>query len=142
MTMSDVQNEKAGNGAPAPLDERARQRGGAIQASHPEPVVWRASPELDAYESADELLVVLNVPGATPQSVDVQVIGNQLHVRAEQSAAEPYADTARAVFERHLELPVDVDASSAAAELRDGVLQIRLQKSASARRVKIPVSAN
>lgn len=122
--MVDSQNERATNG-------------GASQAA-----LWRRAAELDVYESASEFLVLLNVPGATPDSVDVQVVGNELHVRAEQAASAAHAAAARAAFERHFELPADVEAGSAVAELRAGVLEVRIQKSASARRVKIPVSAN
>jgi HSP20 family molecular chaperone IbpA len=129
--MSDLQNEKApSNGAPL---------AGASAAATPP--AWRATPELDLYEGERELLVLLNVPGASPESINVQVIGNELSVRAEQAAAS-YADVARVAFERRFELPAEVDGSSATAELRNGVLEVRLQKSASARRVKIPVSAN
>jgi len=109
-----------------------------------------ATPELDVYESGNEYLIVLDVPGASAESVNVQVIGTELFVRAEQSAPARaaangkagHADIALAAFERHLELPGEVDSNSAVAELRDGILEIRIQKSASARRVKIPVSAN
>lgn len=126
--MSDLQNEKAPNdGAPEGRSSRP---------------AWRAAPELDLYESDSELLVLLNVPGASPESLEVQVIENELVVRAEQAAAPGYTDVARGAFERRFELPAAVDADSAAAELRDGVLEVRLQKRASARRVKIPVSAN
>jgi HSP20 family protein len=129
--MSDLQNEKApSNGAPL--------AGSGPTPSQPS---WRATPELDLYESERELLVLLNVPGASAESINVQVIGNELSVRAEQAASR-YADVARVAFERRFELPTEVDGNSATAELRDGVLEVRLQKSASARRVKIPVSAN
>ncbi len=104
--------------------------------------MWQVTPELDVFESASHYLIVLNVPGATPESVDVQAIGTELHVRAEQSPAPGQADVALAAFERHLELPGEVDASSASAKLRDGVLEINIQKSAAARRVRIPVNAN
>jgi HSP20 family molecular chaperone IbpA len=136
--MSDLQNENApSNGAPqAAPPQPARSPAAPAQPA------WRASPALDLYESDNELLVLLNVPGASPESIDVQVLGNQLHVRAEQAATAAYTDVARVAFERHFELPAEVDANSAAAELRDGVLEVRLRKSASARRVKIPVSAN
>lgn len=122
--MSELANDKAPqNGAPK--------------------AAWlHATPELDVYESDGEYLVILDVPGASPDSINVQVVGAELHVRAEQAAAPRHADVARAAFERHFELPSEVDPSSAVAELRDGVLEIRLQKSSAARRVKIPVSAN
>jgi HSP20 family protein len=104
--------------------------------------VWQVTPELDVFENATHYLIVLDVPGATAESVDVQVMGTELHVRAEQAPAPGQADVALAAFERHLELPGEVDASSASAKLRDGVLEINVQKSAAARRVRIPVNAN
>jgi HSP20 family protein len=103
---------------------------------------WQVTPELDVYENESGYLIQLNVPGATAESVNVQVFGAELHVRAEQAPIEGVKDVALSAFERHLELPSELDASSAAAELRDGVLQIRLVKSAAARRVRIPVNAN
>jgi HSP20 family molecular chaperone IbpA len=103
---------------------------------------WRATPEMDVYESANEFLIVLDVPGATAESVNVQVLGNQLSVRAEQAPAPNQGDVALAAFERRVELPSEVDANSATAVLRDGVLEVRITKSAAARRVKIAVNAN
>jgi HSP20 family protein len=151
--MSDLQNEKAPmNGAAqarssqpvasqAAVSQAAVSPAAVSQTAVSQPA-WRATPELDLYESDDELLVLLNVPGASPESIDVRVVENELQVRAEQAAAAGYTDVVRGAFERRFELPVAVDASSAAAELRDGVLEVRLQKRASARRVKIPVNAN
>jgi HSP20 family protein len=122
--MSDVQNETP-------------TQNGAAKAPY-----FRATPEMDVFESASEYLIVLDVPGATPDSVNVQVLGSELRVRAEQAASAHAGDVALAAFERRIELAGEVDANSAVAELRDGVLEIRLQKSVAARRVKIPVNAN
>jgi HSP20 family protein len=106
----------------------------------------RATPELDLYESGDEYLIQLDVPGASAESVNVQVIGTRVCVRAEQVASTPGAtnqrDVALATFERQLELPGEVDPNSASAALQNGVLEIRIAKSASFRRVKIGVNAN
>jgi len=103
---------------------------------------WQATPELDVYESAAEYLIRLDVPGADPNSVDVQVDGTELHIQAQQAPSPRYTDVALAAFQRHLELPGEVDAQSASATLTDGVLEIRISKSPAARRIKIPVSAN
>lgn len=136
--MRDIQNDQAlTNGAPdASMAQRTAPPGAGSQP------LWQATPELDVYESANEYLILLNVPGASPESVNVRVMGTALHVRAEQAASPRFADVALAAFERRLELPSEVDADSASAKLRDGVLEIQIQKSAAARRVQIPVSAN
>ena len=131
--MSDMQKDQAQTNG-APNVSTARAAGTAP--------LWQATPQVDAYESANEYLIVLNVPGASPESIDVQVVGSELFVRAEQAPSPRYTDVARTAFERRLELPSEVDADSASAKLRDGVLEILIQKSAAARRVKIPVNAN
>jgi HSP20 family protein len=113
-------------------------------------VAWRVTPELDLYESGNEYLIQLDVPGASAESVNVQVVGTRVFVRAEQATSTPASSAegteqppiALAAFERQLDLPSDVDPNSASAELKNGVLEIRIAKSASARRVKIPVNAN
>lgn len=130
--MSDIQHANATNpvgaapAAPAPRKVPLRQ----------------ATPELDVYESAGQYRILANVPGASPESVDVQVMGTTVHIRAEQASSTSHADVTRVAFERHLELPTELDANGASAQLRNGVLEIEIQKSAAARRVKIPVNAN
>jgi HSP20 family protein len=133
--MSEMQLEKTTtNGvAKAPLASKAP--------------LWNVTPELDLYESGNEYLIQLDVPGASADSVNVQVVGTRVFIRAEQAAAtaaesNTAAAVALAAFERQLELPGDVDPESASAELRNGVLEIRIAKSASSRRVKIKVNAN
>ena len=137
--MSTTQESNAlTNGAPgvsSKPDASSSKRDGSVP-------IWQVTPELDVFESATHYLIVLDVPGATPESVNVQAIGTELHVRAQQAPAPGQGDVALAAFERHLELPGEVDASSASAKLRDGVLEINIQKSAAARRVRIPVNAN
>jgi HSP20 family protein len=103
---------------------------------------WQVTPELDVYENERGYLIQLNVPGAAAESVDVQVLGAEVHVRAQQARIDGVKDAALSAFERHLQLPSELDASSATAELRDGVLQISIEKSAAARRVRIPVNTN
>lgn len=127
--MSDIQNDQA-------------PESGAANRARAEHAFWQVTPELDVYESESGYLIHLNVPGAAADSVNVQVVGAELHVRAEQAPVAGRVDVALSAFERHFELPSEVDAGSASAELRQGVLEIRIAKSAAARRVRIPVNAN
>jgi len=131
--MSSIQNDRTpSNGAVS--------NGAALERA--KSAYWQVTPELDLYESESGYLIQLNVPGASAESVNVQVVGAELHVRAEQAPAGGRADVALSAFERHLELPSELDAASATAQLREGVLEIRIQKSAAARRVRIPVNTN
>ncbi|HTV18280.1 MAG TPA: Hsp20/alpha crystallin family protein, partial [Polyangiaceae bacterium] len=122
--MSNIQNDQAPqNGAPSAEAAPARA----------ESAFWHATPELDVYESESAYLIHLNVAGASTESVNVQVIGAEVQVRAEQAPVAGRSDVALALYQRRFELPSDVDAASASAQLRDGVLEIRIQKSAAAR---------
>ena len=103
---------------------------------------WRVTPDVDVYENEVEYLIQLDVPGASAESINVQVLGTELRVRAEQAAGGRDTDATLVAFERQVNLPGDIDADSAAAQLKNGVLEIRVSKGASARRVKIPVSVN
>jgi len=126
-------------------NDQALTNGAASAEAAPAPAhnaFWQVAPELDVYANESGYLIQLNVPGAAADSVNVQVVGAVLHVRAEQAHVEGMKDVALSAFERHLALPSELDASSATAELRDGILQIRIEKSAAARRVRIPVNAN
>jgi HSP20 family protein len=130
--MSNIQNDQTHNAA---------ADAGAVPA-RADNAFWQVTPELDVYENEGGYLIHMNVPGASPESVNVQVIGAEVQVRAEQAPVEGRRDVALSAFQRHFELPSDVDASSATAQLRDGVLELRIEKSAAARRVRIPVNAN
>lgn len=108
----------------------------------PAPVRWRQAPNVDVYESGEQYLVQLDVPGADASSIDVQVVGTTLHIRAEQAKRSFESDGAMVLFERQLELPEEVEPDSASAEFKNGVLEIRITKGCAARRVKIPVGSN
>jgi HSP20 family protein len=137
--MSEAKDDIAlTNGAPAPASAAGARPADATSKI----AFWQATPELDVYESAAQFLIRLDVPGADAGSVDVQVEGTELHIRARQAPSARYSDVALAAFQRRLELPGEVDAQSASATLSEGVLEIRIDKSSAARRVKIPVTAN
>jgi HSP20 family protein len=137
--MSEAQNETASNNGAVKV---ASTTDISPTPNAPKAAFWQATPELDVFESAAEYLIRLDVPGADPATVDVQVNGTELHIHAQQAPSSRYSDVALASFQRHLELPGEVDGQSASATLSDGVLEIRIGKSVAARRVKIPVSTN
>jgi len=104
--------------------------------------LWRVTPELDLYESDAEYLLQLNVPGASAEGLNIQILGTSLQIRAESAPAAQGGDVALITFERTVELPVEVDTDSARAQLKHGVLEIRISKSSAARRVRIPITTN
>ena len=131
--MSHTQLDKASS-HPAPSNGHLK---GAAQAP-----IWRVTPQCDLYESDSEYLLVIDMPGATVESLSVQIVGTELQLRAQRPAPPEGSDVAITTFERRIGLPAEVDANSAAAKLESGVLEVRVSKAASARRVKIPVRTN
>jgi HSP20 family molecular chaperone IbpA len=103
---------------------------------------WRVTPHCDLYESDSEYLLVIDMPGASTESLSVELTGNELSIRAQRPASAQGADVATTTFERRIELPSDVDGGSTSAQLQGGVLRVQIAKARSARRVKIPVATN
>ncbi len=95
-----------------------------------EEIRWQR-PALDVLDSDQGMLLVLDVPGVTPEALDVEVEGKQLQVRA------PRGDGSG--FRRDLQLPDDVDADGIEAKLSDGVLRLTLPRRAEAVRRRIEV---
>jgi len=96
--------------------------------------LWR--PPVDLYETAAEVVVELEIPGAAPGSLKIVCNGDRLLI---EGATEPRALTpadgrflclerASGPFRRVLDLPGRVDRERAAARYRDGILTITLPK--------------
>jgi HSP20 family protein len=96
------------------------------------------APPLTLHETESAFEVRLPVPGAEPESLDIQLERNVLSISGER-AGVPDDATRRFAGERptgklrrSLELPTAVDPSGVEAHLRDGVLIVKLQKAAEA----------
>src|SRR5688500_1835433 len=83
------------------------------------------TPAIDIYENSDELLLLADMPGATADSIAVTVEGPQLTVAAERPE---HRGEARVRYQRAFRIPNTVDPDGISAELKDGVLHVRLQK--------------
>lgn len=90
-------------------------------------------PDADVYESADEVLVLVDAPGFDKDDVSVSLTGNRLGVEA--SGRNGFPQRYRFVGERRpdalettVEIPARVDADAAEATVDDGVLRVRLPK--------------
>ena len=101
----------------------------------PERVKQRVTvaPRVDVYENANELLLLADVPGATQESVSVQLEKGQLTIEATRHGAPegtPLAEEFRpADYVRVFAIPQGIDASKIDAQLSSGVLRLRLPKS-------------
>ncbi len=104
------------------------------------------TPSGDVYETKDEIVAVLELPGVREKDLDISVVGDTLTVRGErhrekQPEEERYYRLERTVgpFSRTFVLPSVVDADRIKAVLKDGLLEIRLPKREEAKPRSIPV---
>lgn len=108
-----------------------------------EPSAW--SPPVDVYETDEEFLVAVEVPGVAPASIDVAAVGSVLTIKGIKEALdlpEPRIQVRErlfGVFHRQISLPSEVDFDSAEATIDHGVLRIRLPKRTAARTRTIPI---
>ena len=94
------------------------------------------TPEVDIYETEHELVLLANLPGAEEQDLQLEVKRGVLTLEAEQAAIE---GAARKAYYRQFKLSERINADAGSAELKDGVLTLRLPKAEEAKPKKIAV---
>jgi len=87
----------------------------------------------DLLESDDAYLLVLDLPGATAETVELSASGGRLHVEARREKDLPaefrYVEEDRSLFlDADLPLPPDATGADATASVERGVLEVRLPK--------------
>ena len=99
------------------------------------PLHW-ATPAVDIYETADELVVLADLPGVQESALQLEVSRGVLTLEAAVEAAE---DQRQYGYYRQFKLSERIDADAGEAALKDGVLTLRLPKSAAAKPKRIAV---
>jgi HSP20 family molecular chaperone IbpA len=104
-------------------------------------------PGVDIFETADELMLVADLPGAEPGSIDVSLERGILTIEAGIRTREPargrslVQEFGAAGFQRRFEIDDTIDPEAVSADYRDGSLTVHLPKARQARRRQIPVTA-
>lgn len=100
------------------------------------------TPPVDIYENDDEILLVADFPGVDPNEIEVHLEQGQLDIEGQQVPPAEQADSLPPVlFARSFRVPDTIDSDGVAAELKNGVLNIRLKKSEAAKPRRITVTA-
>lgn len=105
--------------------------------------VW--VPRGDIYETATDLVLVLDVPGATQSQVEVSLESDLLTVTATPSETSreglrlAYREYVPGVWRREFRISADVDRERITATVQGGVLTVNVPKAERAQRRKIPV---
>ena len=107
---------------------------------------WR--PAVDIIETSETVVVLVDVPGVDPESVNLTLVGNMLTIEAEKPAFEAgdgdtvhTRERAGGKISRSIPMPVAVDPDNVTAEATNGVLRVRPSKSQRAVPHQIPVNA-
>lgn len=125
---------------------RAMDQALGPQAGSP-PVERTWVPAVDAVETEQDYIVYLDLPGVTPEKVEVNFERNTLNVRGERAFALPQAEGNRiffterdwGTFERALRFPQHVEGDKISASFNNGVLTITVPKSEAAKPRRIEI---
>jgi HSP20 family protein len=95
---------------------------------------WSA-PAVDMYQTDDDVVVRVAIPGFKADEVQINVTGDVLTLRGEMKREEEKKDKAWHIrehrsgsFERSIPLPTNVTADQANADFENGILTITLPK--------------
>jgi HSP20 family protein len=101
---------------------------------------------MDAYRAGDEFVVMFDLPGVTPDAIEVDVERNVLTVKAErrptvhdENVEMQVAERPLGVFSRQLFLGEGLDTDHIHAEYEAGVLSLRIPVAEQAKPRKIEV---
>lgn len=93
------------------------------------------APVLDMYETKDDLVLSIELPGVREKDVSLAITGDLLTVRGERELSPElksescyHLERVYGKFERSIQLPMPVQADRVKATYRDGVLEARLPK--------------
>jgi HSP20 family protein len=105
------------------------------------------SPALDLYQSNDNVMAVVELPGMRKEDIEISLHDGTLTIsgerRRESSSNGEKAERSEryiGTFRRSIALPTRVDASKVSATYRDGILTVTLPKAEEVKPKQIQVS--
>jgi HSP20 family protein len=108
----------------------------------------RQYPAINLYELDDEFLLTAELPGMSPDDLEVKIAGGVLTVggsRQDEDHGSEHRfrrqERAHGSWQRSLSLPDRVRDDGLSAELTDGILRIRLPKDVEEKPRQIPVTS-
>jgi HSP20 family protein len=105
------------------------------------------TPSIDFSETTDEFVIKADIPGLEEKDLSVTLSGNNLLIKGErkeekEDKGKHYHKVERSYgsFQRSIPLPDVVDADRISADYQNGVLEVHLPKTASAKPKEIKIS--
>ena len=107
-------------------------------------------PLLGMHETPEELIIRAEIPGLNKDDFSVELVGRRLTIHGERKIVREQkggdgcliSERRYGSFSRSIQLPYDIDEKTIAADLKQGVLMIRLPKPEKEQhtRYRVPVS--
>jgi HSP20 family molecular chaperone IbpA len=125
-------------------EKQQAEQGPEIEGTRAQPVFL---PCTDIFEREDAIVVMADMPGVSPDTVDVDLIGNELTIagRVDETSIEghslSYAEYEVGDYRRRFRISGGIEADKIDATIKNGVLQVVLPKSKEAEPQKITVKA-
>jgi HSP20 family molecular chaperone IbpA len=119
-----------------------RNGGDELEQVEQRPVI---APPVDVFENADEILLVADLPGVDEKNLVLDVDKDHLTLVGRRAAAQAPGvsvieiESRELDYRRSFKLPDGLDAGKASAELKMGVLRIRVPKAPAAKPHRISV---
>jgi len=104
-------------------------------------------PAVDIYETGEGIVLQADVPGVAKERLNLRVEGNNLIVEGsigiapQEQMTALYADVRSTVYRRSFALSNELEADKIDANLKDGVLTVRIPKRADLRVRRIEVTS-
>lgn len=93
-------------------------------------------PRVNAWEGKDGLVMEAAVAGVEPEKLDISAEGSTLTLKGERAAYAP--DESPMEFQRSFKLPFELDAEKIKAQLKNGMLIVKIpRKTVEKRRIAI-----
>ena len=109
--------------------------------------VWM--PVVDMYETNDDLILDVELPGVREKEISLTITGDVLTVKGDRQLGEQlnnahyfHMERTYGKFERSIRLPMPVQAGQVTAAYRDGVLEVRLPKAEEVRPKEIRIDVS
>ncbi len=112
------------------------QENGSAQNADQVKVPFRITPAVDIYETADALVLMADLPGVAKQGLQLEVSHGVLTLEGEVQVADNQKQRS---YYRQFTLSERINSDAGNAVLKDGVLTLRLPKSALEKPKKIAV---
>jgi len=99
------------------------------------PDLGRGELPIDMYQTANDVIVKVSLPGVKPEEVDISITGDTLTVKGEHKEDKEvkeedyfYKEHRYGAFNRSIPIPVSVQSDKAEATFENGILTLTLPK--------------